>query len=206
MPINRESVQNKIRACGFRVFDGPHDYDVQLFGLRRRNRDGTAPPITGSRFDDLLGAMYRKGGVWQFHVWPGTTDPQGRALTRDDRPHAAVIASPQQIPGFWTIGTFAAGKPWEHEALVPVADCRTWRDKDRDGLVDFGGELYTSTPASGLSWHKPIGDSYGCQEFEHLRDFNESMAIAHSQVNAGLGKLFTYTLLDWPADDFVIAP
>jgi hypothetical protein len=206
MPINRESVQNKIRDLGFVVFDGAHDYDIQIVGLRRR--PSLPPRADGKRqFDDRLCMIFKKGGVWQFYSWPITTDPQGHYLKDPvSKAGAAIIASPQQARGVWSVGTFAKGKPWEHEALVQVGDFQTWHDANKDTVVDFGGALATSHSTSGLCMHRNIGDSAGCQEFEdNKHDFPEAMSFCHAQINAGLGNHFTYTLIDWPAEDFVVA-
>lgn len=194
----RKNIHNRMKELGYIVFDATCDMNV--VGLRR----------VGGRtdhYDDLMTLSFkvtdenlspREDDGWEYHQWACTTDPGGRYLVKPLGGLGTAVLKPGQYRGSHKLGTFARGKRWEHEALVQVGKLKLWHDGNRDNVVDYGLAETTSTPASGICIHRPLGDfSAGCQVFQSRVHFEEFIGLCKLQVLAGLGDNFTYTLLDW---------
>lgn len=197
MPIDLQSVHNKVKDLGFKLFSDTN-YNMNVIGLRRM-------PGRPNEFDDLMTLSYKENGQWQWHVWPCTTDPGGKYLGKPMNPGigTAVLKSPDQYRGSHKLGVHGAGKAWAHEALVQVGDLRVWHDNNRDNVVNYGLAETTSHGTSGINIHRDLGDfSAGCQVFKNRKDQADFINLCKKQVLAKLGDVFTYTLLEWPAADF----
>ena len=201
MQLNREMIFSRALLYGYRIFKGSDkspNYDINAIGVRRNPH--AYPDI---KFGDLMTFSFLVDGQWQFHAWPITTTSQRRSLLNLVSAKGATnLVAPQQARQVWEIGTFGKDKAWEHEALVQRGNFLTTHDNNKDLKVDFDGPVSVSPPTSGLCMHGPCGDSFGCQEFESMRDHKEAMSFVHKQINAGHGKRVTYTLIDFGAEVF----
>jgi hypothetical protein len=195
--IDRESVHNTLLDLGHVVFDG--EFDMNIVGLRRM------PGTTGD-FDDMMTLSYKQDGAWQWHAWPCTTDPGFKYLEKPMNPGAGTaVLKPGQYRSSHKLGVHGASKAWAHEALVQCGDLKVWHDRNKDRVVDYGLNETTSHGTSGINIHRDLGDfSAGCQVFKSRKDFDQFMSIVKQQILAHLGDKFTYTLIEWPADQWSV--
>ena len=200
----RENVHNRMKELGHVVFD-ENTCDMNVVGLRR----------VGGRtdhYDDLMTLSWKVTDTdldnrpeeerWEYHRWPCTTDPGGKYLVKPLGSLGTAVLRPGQYRGSHKLGTFAPTKTWAHEALIQCGTLKLWHDGNKDNVVDYGQAETTSTPASGICIHRPLGDfSAGCQVFQSRVHFEQFIQLCKLQVIAGLGGTFTYTLLDWEFPD-----
>lgn len=194
--IALQSVQDRMRALGHVIFDGEHDMNV--VGIRR-------VPGTTNAFDDVLALFFKENGAWRFFCWRITTEPGGKYLGKPLNVIGTAIVKPGQYRRSHKLGVHGASKPWAHEALVQAGALQVWHDANKDQVLDYG-LAETTSRGGGINIHRNLGDfSAGCQVFESRKDFEEFIGLCKLQVQAGLGDLFTYTLIDWPAGDMGLA-
>ena len=189
------------RRLNYVVFDsGPHD--LNIFGIRSRGRDQS-----GDAFDDLIGFFRFVHGQPVALFFPATTDPGLSALRDPSFPEAirngTAILKEGQYRSAYRIGLHGMGK-WRHQALVQVRPVTIYRDANRDAVLNTEG-VPESMGLFGINIHAAslwndvarIGNySSGCQVLQKSRDLRRLIEACGLQVNAGLGSLFTYTLLN----------
>lgn len=192
MSFTREQVQQAVLTKGYRWFDGPDDFDVNIVGIRNAS---TGKKVTNV-FDDWMTISYKEGGVWKFHIWPCTTDPGTKAVKEFSNPKGVARLVPNQYRGSHTIGLHQG----KYEALRQVNPVTVWRDKNKDMSFD---EVETQTGVFGINIHRsnPKTESQfvenwseGCQVFKRVKDFNLFMEICNKAKNIH-GNSFTYTLI-----------
>lgn len=187
-----DAVHAKMVEHTYEVFDG--EFDLNLIALR-------ATPNTLDSFDDLFVCSYRKGGQWRFFAWPCTTEP-GRPAIKDPRRSdgTAVITLGQHRAAY----TFGKHKG-QYECLVPARPIDVLRDKNRDDVVDGSGGKGTS---STVQIHRANPDrrstvvgkwSEGCIVLADPADLANLLYCCHQQESAGIGRVFSLTILPWPA-------
>ena len=76
MAYIREQIEAAVKAKGYAWFEGAKDYDVNIVGVRN---SATGQVVTNA-FDDVITVSFKVGGVWQFHQWANTTDPEKKEL------------------------------------------------------------------------------------------------------------------------------
>jgi hypothetical protein len=191
----RQQVEAAVRSKGYAWFDSMKDYDVNIVGIRN---SATNNKVT-NRFDDWMTISYKINGVWQFHIWPCTTDP-GVTHTRQRllSPLGVARLVPNQYRGVYQIGLHQG----KYSALVQRGgQVKVWRDANKDGIYDekiieegmFGINIHRSSP-TGVST-EVNGWSAGCQVFANINDFTKFMRIMeHARV--AFSNKFTYTLIE----------
>lgn len=189
--LTRELVFEEMLKRNYVVFE-QGDYNLNLIGLRKI-------PGQSNKFDDLYTISYKIKGEWQFKVFPFTSDPGIYWLQNPSRSEGAAVLCPGQYRGCWHVGVHKG----EYPALVQwKSPFKVWRDKDKDGKVEYGGQIYTDS--AGINNHH-AGDlsvdvnkwSAGCQVFANLKDWNEFWSLVTTAASVW-GFSFTYTLLEYP--------
>ena len=165
-----------------------------LYGIRNL-KDGRV-----NEFDDILGVCFldSKGNeVCIEHE--GTTDPGSYWLTPDrmGNQNGTAILVPGQYRKCWTIGVHRG----KHPAFVQYkSPFKVWRDKDGDGKLTYGGQVYEDV--TGLNGHttshisevEKVGAySAGCQVRQNDKDQQVVMSLAELSAEEW-GAFFSYTL------------
>jgi hypothetical protein len=194
MSYTREQVEKAVKSKGYAWFDSMKDYDVNIVGIR----NFTTKNRVTNRFDDWMTVSYKLGGVWQFHIWPCTTDP-GVTHTRQRllNPLGVARLVPNQYRGIYQIGLHQG----KYSALVQRGPVKVWRDANKDAIYDekkidegmFGINIHRSSP-TGVST-EVNGWSAGCQVFANINHFTKFMRIMENARTA-FGNKFTYTLIE----------
>lgn len=192
MSFTREQVEATMKAKGYKWFEGPDDYDVNIVGIRN---SAPGKKVTNV-FDDWMTISYKEGGVWKFHIWACTTDPGTKAVKEFSNPRGVARLVPNQYRSSHII-RLHQGK---YEALGQNSPVTVWRDRSRDMTFE---ETTTETGLFGINIHRsnPKTESEfvenwseGCQVFKRVKDFNLFMEICNKAKNIH-GNSFTYTLL-----------
>lgn len=198
-----------IERLGFQAFDGGHAFNLNLIGIRAKQRDQAA-----DLFDDVMTCTYRteKNGRWVTKYWPCTTDPGKQALLKPELYNAkgTAIMARGQHKSAYVLGLHSN----RYEALVergpnPIS---YYRDANRDTVLDLD-PAKLETGHIGANIHKAGEDSArisginskgkawtwsaGCQVLKRSQDFNELMDLAHLQIETHPNwTTFTYTLIN----------
>lgn len=192
MSYVREQVEKAVKAKGYKWFEGPDDFDVNIVGIRNAK---TGKKVTNV-FDDWLTISYKEGGVWKFHIWPITTDPGTKAVKEFSNPNGVARLVPNQYRGSHIIGLHQG----KYEALRQAKPVRVFRDKNKDMTFDetvtqeglFGINIHRSNPKTESEYVENWSE--GCQVFKRVREFNQFMDICRKARDIH-GNSFTYTLL-----------
>jgi hypothetical protein len=170
------------------------EYNLNLFGIRSKSKNA-------NKFDDLIGCAYKKDGHWVVEYWPATTDPGLYWLENPSKVQGTAILVPGQYRGVYKIDLHAG----KYEALCQRnGKVRVYRDRNKDNILDMDSSTIRSG-YYGINIHRssPRGESIsvekwsaGCQVHKTLTGFNRMMFLAKKQVNSGMGRTFTYTLLE----------
>jgi hypothetical protein len=187
-----EKIRAAVLGKGYAWFDSNMDYDVNIVGVR-----SSATRSVTNQFDDWMTLSYKIGGVWNFHIWPVTTDP-GVVYTRQRllSPLGVARLVTGQYRGAYQIGMHQG----KYAALVQRGEVKVFRDANKDATFDeskfesgfFGINIHRSSP-TGVSTQID-GWSAGCQVFSNIRHFTQFMTIMRKAEN--VSKKFTYTLLE----------
>jgi hypothetical protein len=194
MTFTREQIEAAVKAKGYAWFESAKDYDVNIVGIRN---SATNNQVT-NRFDDWITLSYKINGVWQFHIWPCTTDP-GVKYTRQTllNPLGVARLVPNQYRGVYQIGLHQG----KYTALVQRGNVKVWRDANKDGVYDekiiqeglFGINIHRSSP-TGVS-SQVDGWSAGCQVFANINNFTQFMRIME-KARESFSNKFSYTLIE----------
>jgi hypothetical protein len=194
MPYTREQIEKAVKTKGYAWFEGAKDYDVNIVGIRN---SATNNQVT-NKFDDWITLSYKINGVWQFHIWPITTDP-GIKYTRQTllNPLGVARLVPNQYRGVYQIGLHQG----KYSALVQRGNVKVWRDANKDGIYDenkideglFGINIHRSSP-TGVS-SQVDGWSAGCQVFASINNYTQFMRIME-RAREAFGNKFSYTLIE----------
>jgi hypothetical protein len=194
MSFTRQQVEAAVKAKGYAWFESQKDFDVNIVGIRN---SATGARLT-NRFDDWMTASFKINGVWQYHIWPCTTDPGiTHTVQKLLSPKGVARLVPGQYRGAYQIGLHQG----KYSALVQRLPVLVYRDANRDLTYDtgkmeegmFGINIHRSSP-SGVSTQVD-GWSAGCQVFSSINDFSRFMKIVNSAREAFSNK-FTYTLIE----------
>lgn len=192
--FTRERVEKAVKAKGYAWFESQKDYDVNIVGIRNSSTNN----LVTNRFDDWMTMSYKIGGVWQFHIWPCTTDP-GSKYTREQLLSADGVA--RLVPGQYRRSHRIGLHQGKYSALVQQIPLRLYRDANRDNVFDetkivegiFGINIHRSHP-TGTSVQVD-GWSAGCQVFANINDYTKFMRICE-KAREIFGNNFTYTLIE----------
>ncbi len=172
-------------------------YNVNIGGLRNKDL------VTVDKFNDYLFVAFMD--EWQnkrLLLFAGTTKP-GLAYLGETmlNPSGTGILIPGQYPNCWVIGTHNAGKPSAHEAFKQSGPkvFKVWRDKDKDGKLDFDGPVYDDV--GGLDGHRGnIAETFNvgphsaaCQVWQDDKEHSIAVAVGKRCIEI-YGKPLTYTL------------
>lgn len=186
--MSKPVLLQKLESKGYKVFDGK--WDLNIIGVRKK--EGTP-----NKFDDRIYVICKNdNNEWQEWSWPATTDPGTYWLKETMNKLGTAILKEGQWRGCWKIGRHKGEKP----ALVQIKPVTVYRDNDKD--LQHDTDQGESTGLYGINIHRAGKNSInvdkwsaGCQVFANDADFEEFMSLCHKQNNAGLGDVFTYTLL-----------
>jgi len=151
MSFTRQQVEAAVKAKGYAWFESQKDFDVNIVGIRN---SATGARLT-NRFDDWMTASFKINGVWQYHIWPCTTDPGiTHTVQKLLSPKGVARLVPGQYRGAYQIGLHQG----KYSALVQRLPVLVYRDANRDLTYDtgkmeegmFGINIHRSSP-SGVS-------------------------------------------------------
>jgi len=160
------------------------DYNLNVITARKI-------PGTVDAFDDDHYLIYKVGGVWRGFTCKVSADPGLSGLIDPVNPKGTAVLCPGQTRGSHKIGlhhgTFA---------LVQNAPLRCWRERDRNGVIDYAGPVFTD--ARGCNYHRArpngltsrVGPwSLGCvvhadsrEPFTHWQNILHEAAIRYGDV------------------------
>lgn len=194
MIYTREQIESAVKAKSYAWFDSSKDYDVNIVGIRNSS---TEKKVT-NRFDDWITVSYKVDGVWQFNIWPCTTDP---GITYTTQKLLSTKGVARLVPGQYR-GTHQIGlHQGKYSALVQRGIVKVFRDANKDMTYDenateeglFGINIHRSSP-TGTSIQVD-GWSAGCQVFANINDFTKFMRIME-KAREVFGNKFSYTLIE----------
>lgn len=184
-----DDILRVMKEKGYAVFE-KGSFNLNLIGVRH-GMEAT------NKFIDTFVVLYKDGGRWVRHLFPCTTVP-GLYHLKNGLAKGTAILVPGQYRGAYERGLHKG----QYMALVQRKPVTVYRDKDKDCELDyenpetglFGINIHRAT-ANGIS--KQVDKwSAGCTVLASSHDFQVLMNLTSAQVNMGLGKTFTYTLLE----------
>lgn len=167
-------------------------YNLNIIGIR-----SAGAQITNS-FDDVLVLIYKTPtGLWTRQVYRITTDPGRYYMLNPTQRKGTAILVPGQYRGAYEIGLHRG----KYKALCQRKQVKVYRDSNKDEIYDWDVNTLDEG-LFGINIHK-AGKlskrvdtwSAGCQVFASETDFKCFMNYCQKQVQNGLGKTFTYTLI-----------
>lgn len=182
----------QLRSMGYKTFED-HDYDLNLVGIRSRNRRADA-------FDDVFLCMYKERGYWIEERYACTVDAGAYWLENPSKQEGCAIVKAGQYRGIWSIDKHQG----KYDALCQKynAPITVWRDNNKDLVHDHRNE---ETGYFGINCHRAsqytvrdqVGKySAGCTVIQHPADFERLMVLCKMQEMAHLGQTYTYTLIE----------
>lgn len=173
-------------------------YNLNIIGIRAvtdiKNK------ITNA-FDDILVVIFKdRFNLWCREIYNITTDPGNYYMMHHCNIQGCAIVKEGQYNKLWQIGLHQN----KYKALVQRSNITVYRDKNCDDYYDF--EPSTEEQGIfGINLHRANQNvesklidkwSAGCQVFASPTKFNEFLALCDAQITNGMGKYFTYTLLN----------
>lgn len=175
------------------------DYDVNLFGIRRKTN--------ADSFDDLLGCVWHYKGQPNIIMASGTTDPGHAARKDPSNTKGVAILKEGHYKGCWQLDWEGGRRQYPH--LNQVGKVTVYRDNNKDTLLDlqtcptesgfFGIEMHREN-AKDLHDSTIVGRwSEGCQVWQSSIAYDAVMRVCRAQKDFYAGKSwsdkFSYTLL-----------
>lgn len=196
-----ETLERKIAKVDFSkvlitkgyVYFSKGKYNLNIIGVRRNGNN------VSNTFDDFIVVEYNDVyGIKTREVFPATTDPGITSMKNPVSRKGCAILVPGQYRGCWQIGLHKG----KYSALCQRKPVKVYRDNNKDAIYDFDSKTIEEG-LFGINIHK-AGDSStivngwsaGCQVLARRKDFEKLMKLANRQVATGMGKTFTYTLLN----------
>ena len=170
------------------------NYNLNIIGVRSNNNNKVT-----NKFDDVMIVIYRDNNDNIVReCFDITTEPGLYYMKNPANSKGAGILVPNQYRGCWEIG-FHQGK---YKALCQRKPVAVYRDNDRDSVYDLEPNR-TDFGLFGVNIHKAGNNSTqvdkwsaACQVFANSSDFETFMKLCNNQIDNGMGKTFTYTLLN----------
>ena len=202
MPV----VLERVKSLGFKVFgenEGSANYDMNLVAIRAKPQKGQKK-IKAGEFRDLIFLIYRAHGQWVSKCWTCTTSPGTyylKTASKDFGRNGTAVVVPGQYAAAYKVGHHK-----NYEALRQCGPLTIYRDGNKDDLVDIGSpEDFETGSDMAINIHRASATkaskvnskwSAGCCVINDPKGFAQFMNTAKLQVEHGVGKTFTYTLLD----------
>jgi hypothetical protein len=194
MQLTHDQIKEAYARHAYRFF--LDKYRVNVFGIRNPSPEVDA-------FNDVIGVAYMDDfGTGQCLVFNGTTKP-GLTYLKDKlgNPNGTGILIPGQYKDVYIVGIHNATSPHAHKALRQVGKFKVWRDKDKDGQLDYSGKVYDDV--TGLNLHttrqfiviKVGGFSAACQVVQDDKEHGVIICLAERTVEL-YGPKLDYTLFD----------
>lgn len=192
-------VRRAYSNVGHKIFNGIDSsgknvsYDLNIFGVRTQQ-------VSANVFDDFVGVFWMdwEAKVWQYSIWPATTDPGAYWLANPENMSGTAILVEGQYPASHKIGKHKG----TYEALVQNSPLKVYRDPNKDKVMNmdpskvqvgnFGINIHRA------SAHSPSQQvdkwSAGCQVIADPTHFSTLMDICF-EAGKQWSPIFTYTLL-----------
>lgn len=169
-------------------------FNLNIIGIRSNQNNRVT-----NKFDDAIVVIYYDSEGKEHRIWFDiTTEPGIYYVLNPCNTDGAAILAEGQHRGCWTIG-YHQGK---YEALVQNKPVKVYRDNNKDNIYNFEPSKLV-TGVFGINIHKAGNASTridkwsaGCQVFANAKDFDKFMSLCHKQIDNGMGKNFTYTLIN----------
>lgn len=187
--------QKLFKKLGYAYFTNGN-YNLNIIGVRSDNKNKVT-----NKFDDYFVIIYNtptKKNVRK--IVKGTTEPGLTSMKNPTNRKGAGIVVPGQYRGLWKIDLHNG----KYKALCqrdkPI---KVYRDNNRDSTYDLRPQTIDKG-IFGINFHRanerylaPLVNDYsaGCQVVQDNKDFQSIMYLAESQIRAGMGNSFTYTLI-----------
>lgn len=195
MAITYNRLARTMNKLGHVFFEGD-DYDLNLIGIRSIDAHS-------NRFNDLVCAVYKAGGLTHVHAFAATTDPGVYYRNNPLNVKGTAIMKAGQYRGLWKLGKHQG----RYDALVQQAPVTVYRDADKDDELDQAME---ATGHFGINLHRASAHgtskqvdkwSAGCQVLACNTDFDLLMALCRKSEEKW-GNSFSYTLIN--EDDLLV--
>lgn len=183
MVISSQQVKKAVKSKGY-IWDDV----VNIVGIRNLDNSG----IVTNVFDDTITLSYNISGVFDFKVWPATTDPGKKGVQE----YSNIKGVARLVEGQYT-NCYALGlHKGKYLALVQIGRVKVWRDANKDLIYD---EKSIDQGLFGINIHRAGVDSTyvenwseGCQVFKRQADFEEFLSI----IKYLRFPKYTYTLIN----------
>lgn len=183
---------NALKKEGFVIYREP--FELNIIGIR-------ADSVIPNRFDDVFICFYKDDhNSWQFHHWPGTTDPGTYWLGSPmNQKGTAILKGNRQYLAAYALGMHKSG----YQCLKQVGPVTVVRDYNRDAVLDFFNG-YEQTGSYAIEIHRAgqrgttrFVEKYsaGCQVFANAQDYRQFIGLCKIHAKRH-GNRFSYTLFD----------
>ena len=188
--LNPHRIMEVMRNKGYRVFENPAGYDLNMVGIRTAS-------MKANRFDDWITVFYIFNQNWNFFAFPATTDPGTFYRQNPVNVKGTAVLKPGQYRRAYKIGRHK-----NYKALQQQNPVTAYRDANRDEILDTSN-MIEETGMFGINIHhanafRPstvVGKwSAGCQVFQDSNHFSFLLALCE-KGREKFGNSFTYTLL-----------
>lgn len=170
------------------------DYNLNIFGIRN-------PKGRADEFDDVLGILYKKRGIWELFQMKATTDPGVYYMKNPMVADGCGILAEGFYKGMWKTGYFHGVK-----CLIQKGVIQYYRDNNRDLIHDLDTKTLKSGGAEiGCFMHphfqnvqiaKQVWNSSAmCQVPKSNNDFQVFMGIVEKAIPL-FGDSFSYSLFN----------
>ena len=200
-------ILERVKELGFQVFgeaDGSANYDMNMVAIRAKPQKGRKK-IKAGEFRDLIFLVYRAQGQWISKCWTCTTTPGTYYLKTASKDFGqngtAIVVADRQYRGSHQVGMHRG-----YEALRQVGNLTIARDGNKDDLIDIGDpETFKTGSKMAINIHRASATktstvnskwSAGCCVINDPKAFAQFLNTARLQVEHGVGKTFTFTILD----------
>ena len=170
------------------------NYNLNIIGIRSNNNRRVT-----NKFDDVLVVIYRDNNdIIVRKCFDITTEPGSYYMKNPITTKGTGILVPNQYRGCWKIGLHQG----KYKALCQCKPVELYRDNNKDDIFDIEPETI-ECGIFGVNIHKAGNNSTqidkwsaACQVFANSTDFATFMKLCTNQIDNGMGKTFTYTLLN----------
>lgn len=191
MKVKEYDFEKLFKRKGYAYFT-QGSYNLNIIGIR-----SAGAQITNS-FDDVLVLIYKTPtGLWTRQIYRITTDPGRYYMLNPTQRKGTAILVPGQYRGAYEIGLHRG----KYKALCQRKPVKVYRDSNKDEIYDWDvnnldeGLFGINIHKAGKLSKRVDTWSAGCQVFASETDFKCFMNYCQKQVQNGLGKKFTYTLI-----------
>ena len=168
------------------------NYNLNIIGIRSNNKNKVT-----NKYDDMLVVDYNTGNGHKRVCYTITTEPGLYYIENLCNSKGAAILVPGQYRGCWQIGVHRG----KYKALCQKKEVKVYRDNNKNQIYDWDpatldeGLFGINIHKAGKLSQRVDTWSAGCQVLSSETDFKAFMNYCNKQVQNGLGKNFTYTLL-----------